>query len=977
MSTKISDPSFLEKIIDWATLVPGNYLEFFLKWAIILALTAGFVAWSLGQFLENAAKALDAYKNSGLPLTFDRKKRAKVRRRKQFCTVLNSDLATLAKTENWNDQYFTDLEAEVEFEGEYYLSSLHRLLRRKSRGLRRVPSLIQAIDSSAERALLLVGDPGSGKSVALRHLAHQMAQRGMRSANPNSKVPLYVNLKELGAAPRAGPTADFIKEFVLDNIRRGDADTVSFVRENWEEFRVRGIWFFLFDSFDEIPVVLHAPSGSPVIRQYAEAIRQFMEGISGCRGVLASREYKGPDTLAWQKLRIVPLSQERQEELLENSFLELSQKEVARQHLASSKSVIASNPLFLTLLCRYIREENRAPISDYDLLANHINRLASREEEYISRKYGLSPEELKRGAIELAVLFAEHPEISLAPTRDDIYAALAGRVVPGSNLENLLAALVDVKIGRSDVQEARSGDRRFTFSHRRYQETLFVQHLVENPSYIATANLLTDSRWREYTVTLLQTQPPLAVNLLLMEAAYLLKRYPADRQVVPVVEELGGRVGYYNWQDDPVVPMLTLLQEGMARRLEEVPGDLSITIERILKPRWENGDLYDRSMVIQLGGLLDSKVLQSYIMGAIQGAGERMEDVAFQQAALLPDMPSSLAAWVRARLSDELLRTKKRNDILRLEALSARLPSSIGSRLVFSRCKLLKRMMYPGYVIQLLSALPTYLVVLLIRAFTRIGITSGVRLPTLDELIIPGFSFAMTVMLLIGAFVLSVSPILSGGENTAWQVALGLVAISALCCIGVLYILRAAGQSISFRLLVFRVRSAQWGKFSQLAKIFGLASLYLLLLMVPGFIAHAGTLFWGYGGISFERFFTIAGITLIVSTLCPIAFEVYRNRRWRSRLQRLKSLDLTNSELLLRAESFAELANWFGTASPFGNDIPVMRSLMRVLMVPEDESGLDKVPDVVREWFKRKRGGLRFLMHRIERHLIAAIDSKA
>jgi hypothetical protein len=97
---------------------------------------------------------------------------------------------------------------------------------------------------------------------------------------------LYVNLKELGATVDGGVNADAIKQFVLDNIRRGDADTVAYVKQHWDEYRAEGTWFFLFDSFDEIPAVLHAPTGSTVIREYAEAIRQFLEGMSNCRGVL-------------------------------------------------------------------------------------------------------------------------------------------------------------------------------------------------------------------------------------------------------------------------------------------------------------------------------------------------------------------------------------------------------------------------------------------------------------------------------------------------------------------------------------------------------------------------------------------------------------------------------------------------------------------------------------------------------------------
>lgn len=232
----------MEKIWNW--LVAGANWDSWtgvLKWVLLLLLGVAFLSWAVGSLLEGLAKALEAYKKSGLPLTLRGEKRAQVRRRQQFCKVLNSDLLTLAKAENWNDQYFTDLEAEVEAEGGYYATFLHKMLGHQSRGLRRVSSLMSAIELSTEQALLLVGQPGSGKSVALRHLAHQFAERGIRSADPLAIIPLYVNLKELSAVSDVEVNADSIKQFVLDNVRRGDADTAAYVRQHWDDYRERGI----------------------------------------------------------------------------------------------------------------------------------------------------------------------------------------------------------------------------------------------------------------------------------------------------------------------------------------------------------------------------------------------------------------------------------------------------------------------------------------------------------------------------------------------------------------------------------------------------------------------------------------------------------------------------------------------------------------------------------------------------------------
>ncbi|UVG19125.1 hypothetical protein [Klebsiella quasipneumoniae] len=106
-----------------------------------------FILKTICALIEQLAKFLESYKSSGFPIWLNKDNKIRVRKRKQFCAVLDADLSYLAKAENWNDQYFTDLEAEVETEGGYYASALDKLRRKKSFGLRKERSLIRAISS--------------------------------------------------------------------------------------------------------------------------------------------------------------------------------------------------------------------------------------------------------------------------------------------------------------------------------------------------------------------------------------------------------------------------------------------------------------------------------------------------------------------------------------------------------------------------------------------------------------------------------------------------------------------------------------------------------------------------------------------------------------------------------------------------------------------------------------------------------------
>ena len=158
----------------WRVVVVVVIIVVILLWTLTACLTA------IGKVLEAIIKFIDTFKNSGVPRFMTGEERDKIRRRSQFCAVLEADLTSIAKAESWNDQYFTDLEAEVEMEGGYYISHLHRLLGKVSTGLRKEKSLIKAISSSSERAILLTGEPGSGKKCS--------PQTPCKSASGASKV---------------------------------------------------------------------------------------------------------------------------------------------------------------------------------------------------------------------------------------------------------------------------------------------------------------------------------------------------------------------------------------------------------------------------------------------------------------------------------------------------------------------------------------------------------------------------------------------------------------------------------------------------------------------------------------------------------------------------------------------------------------------------------------------------------------------
>jgi hypothetical protein len=166
----------IEQFLSFLGNTPPLWLRVLL---IVLMLLAG-----LGPALTLIAKVFGAgqrfFFSYIVPHFYNREERKRVARRQRFALHLEQEIEWLNGKEDWKDHCFTELEAEVEAEGRFRKRGIFSALRRTRSGLRREKSLTRALEQTKERLVLLQGDPGAGKSVALRHVAQRMAGRARR-----------------------------------------------------------------------------------------------------------------------------------------------------------------------------------------------------------------------------------------------------------------------------------------------------------------------------------------------------------------------------------------------------------------------------------------------------------------------------------------------------------------------------------------------------------------------------------------------------------------------------------------------------------------------------------------------------------------------------------------------------------------------------------------------------------------------------
>ena len=681
----------LLKIIFGAQLPPVILRVF--AYASLILLTLGFVWATL--FLVSGI--IGFWQKRIRPVFYNAKEKRRSTRRRRFAEHVESEIRRLNRLEEWSDYRFAELEAEVEAEGRRRVAGILPFLRSTRSGLRRENSLSKALQSSEERLILVEGEPGSGKSIALRHVAQAVARRAMKSPSTKSVIPVYVNLKELERSAGEAVNRELIQAFVLGVLNRvNDRDIEEFLEEEFDKGLEEGTWLFLFDSFDELPEVLSSTESDARIREYSDAIYDFLHGMNQCRGIIASRHFRGPGQLGWPRFRILPLSEKRRLKLIAKADLTSAQAQetVGRLELASHETrSMAANPMFLGLLCEHMRGGNAFPESAHSLLGTYLSRRFARDKDRLLRRFNLEPEGVRTAAESIAFTMAADPNLGLSPTRVALRAAVAQQGLGwDGEFDIVLDALEYLKLARSEMATAAGESQRFTLAHRKFQEYFATCVVLREPDRVSPRQLLTDGRWRETAVTMCQTQPAEALFPIFQEARRLLSEMNAT--VAGLIEEplqyvdtaliKPGRGGKqessrrpFQWPQG-ALHIVTTLQEGFGSRLDELPDDVRLLATRTLLTAYTTGCLFDTKWALEVAGIALQPVLLWLLRAAFASDSQWLKETAYRQAARLATIPPDMAQPIRVALLRLLYSGRLRADYLATRAHLARLDNSTG-----------------------------------------------------------------------------------------------------------------------------------------------------------------------------------------------------------------------------------------------------------------------------------------------------------
>jgi hypothetical protein len=627
-----------------------------MKIAAVLVLIA-FAMKTLQYLLVYLGEVRGTWNEKVKPIFYDKAKKDRVSRRQRFADHMEGEIRRIDRQEDWRDYRFAELEAEVEAE----VRPSRLLPWKRDRGTvhRRERSLSRALSRSGERLILLEGEPGAGKSVALRHVARQLATRAMTAPSLAAVIPLYINLKGLERKRKQRIDANLIHTYVIEYLTRiNNREIEEILDKELDAGLADGTWLFLFDSFDEIPEVLGSTEADAVVRDYAEAIASFLRGANRCHGIIASRQFRGPKGLDWPRFKITTLSRAAQRDLIERADLgDLTAMTIGRLHASPSEiAAVARTPLFLGLVCEFVREHKHFPESAHSVFESYVSSRLERDEEQLTKRYGLEIGTVRASAEQIAFSMARDEHLGLSVTRGAIRDALVRCGLPRVS-DKVLDALEYIKLARADNDD--HGDARtFTFAHRRFQEYFATCVVLRDTDIVAPRDLLLNARWRETAVVIFQTQAGEPVDELVATAATLLNEMVVElRQKSPVTI-----TAVPSPADDQRTPerilwplralhVLGLLQSGFsAARVGALPPILRAAASEIILTAAYTGTIADLRSALDVAGIVPQDALLWTMRRAFATKSRWVVEVAYRQVARLTEIPDDISQLIGLEL---------------------------------------------------------------------------------------------------------------------------------------------------------------------------------------------------------------------------------------------------------------------------------------------------------------------------------------
>lgn len=450
-------------------------------------------------------------------------------------------------------------------------------LSRKSKVVKNIINkLLHALDP-----LVLLGDPGTGKTMTLQETAHKLAGNELKRAFPN--IVIYVRLGEfLVEQTHIGPRD------VLDYVKKS---AIPEIQPYFDDLRRTGRLIILFDGMDEMSRHRY--------NEYTEALSLFAGENRGLiKTLFTCRITDFSPKFIHQRLVLLPFNLSQitgyLKAYLPSSTVIIEGKEWNIKNLAKRLSegnlpVEATNPFVLWLLSFHIQQKGSWPRSRVELL-HFFN-----EENYKRKAEGLLEDELPFQPI--TDTFQVWSRLAYLITSLNRGAAVQIKRLqnePNFQMDNLFEY---IRIGKrcGVLEESKDeGAKQIRFQHHRFQEFFTAYYIHHEKPKIDWLDKMDAPRWQETMLNLiLMGEEPEATKALVAAVEMPIQDYS---QLLSESEkalqeqdqkEVNEEKSELQVQEDDFIKKIKALQEQQEE--EENMPQLEESVEILLADRVELG----------------------------------------------------------------------------------------------------------------------------------------------------------------------------------------------------------------------------------------------------------------------------------------------------------------------------------------------------------------------------------------------------
>jgi hypothetical protein len=337
---------------------------------------------------------------------------------------------------------------------------------------------------------------------------------------------------------------------------------------------------------------------------------------------------------------------------------------------------------------RVSRDKTEFPQSSHLVFENYIAKRFSNDRDRLAARFALTAQAARTVAEQAAYCMSAEPGLGLSPQRNALLDAMARAGFPaGEETRTALSALEYLRLARP-VEEADGQTGGFTFAHRRFQEYFATCLIMRESTRADPLSLLTDGRWRETAVTLLQTQSDTAIQPLLQQAGKLLRHMTAvlPPAAEPSAADAGPAVPFeaaavFGWPPGSL-HLLGLLQDGLPSGDHRRPPEIGDLAGRLLTAAYASHQLHDRRWAVQACLAAEPEIAWGLIRDAFDSDSGWLREAAFAQAGRLTPTPHDVRQQVRAALAQLAAGGRLRQQRLEVDAQLRRLPDPQGELLL-------------------------------------------------------------------------------------------------------------------------------------------------------------------------------------------------------------------------------------------------------------------------------------------------------